>query len=78
MNYKAVYRTAPATPGLLKVVLCNFFKSEQKNLATKKPKCPSESLDNFASCHVAVFKLHRVLLFFLLIENEGSYDSLLL
>ena len=45
---------------------------------TKKTKLPSKLLDNFASCHAAAFKLHRVLLFFLLIENVGSYDSLLL
>ena len=45
-------------------VLCIFSKVNQKNLATKKLKLPSESLDNFASCHAAVFKLHKVSLFF--------------
>ena len=34
----------------------SFFLSEQRKLATKKLKSPSESLDNFASCHAAVFK----------------------
>ena len=64
---------------LKKKSFCVFFlKSQQKNLSTEKLKLPSESLDNFAFCHVAVFKLYKVSLFLLLIENIGSYDSLLL
>ena len=42
-----------------------FSKSEpKKNLATKKLKLPSESLDNFASCYAAIFKLRKISLFF--------------
>ena len=41
-----------------------FFKSEQKSLVTKKLKLPSKSLDNFAACLAAVFKLRKVSLFF--------------
>ena len=46
-------------------VLCIFSKVNKKKLATEKLKLPSESLDNFASCHAAVFKLHKVSLFFI-------------
>ena len=35
-------------------------KVREKNLATEKLKLPSESFDNFASCHGAVFKLRKV------------------
>ena len=45
-------------------LLCIFSKVNQKMFASKKLKLPSESLDNFASCHAAVFKLHKVSLFF--------------
>ena len=43
----------------------SFFLSKlnKKKLATKIPKLPSKFLDNFASCHAAVFKLHYFLLF---------------
>ena len=41
-----------------------FSRLNNKNWATKKLKLPSESLDNFASCHAAVFKLRIVSLFF--------------
>ena len=47
-------------------------------MATKKTKLSFESLDNFAFCHAAVFKLRIVLLFFLSIANLGSYESLIL
>ena len=57
-----------------------FFKGEQKKICKKKKKkkIPSNSLDDFASCHAAVLKLHKFLIKNLLIENVGSYDSLLL
>ena len=41
-----------------------FLKVNNKNVATKETKLPSEMLDNFASCNAAVFKLNKVLLFF--------------
>ena len=47
-------------------------------MATKKLKLLSKLFDNFASCHAAVLKLHKVLLFCFLIDNVGNYDSLLL
>ena len=34
-----------------------FSRLNKKKFATKKLKLPSESLDNFASCHAAVFKI---------------------
>ena len=40
-----------------------FQNGRKKNLATKKLKLPSKLLDNFASFHVAVFKLQQVSLF---------------
>ena len=43
---------------------CIFSKVNKKKLATEKLKLPSESLDNFASCHAAVLKLRKVSLFF--------------
>ena len=33
-----------------------FLRVNQQILAKKKTKCRSKSLDNLASCHVAVFK----------------------
>ena len=47
-----------------KDVLSFFSRVNKKNLATKKLKLPSKSLDSFASCHAAVFKLGKVSLFF--------------
>ena len=44
-------------------VLCIFSKVDQKSMSTKKLKLPSKSLDKFASCHAAVFKLHKISLF---------------
>ena len=43
-----------------KHVLCFFSSKEnKKKLASKILKLPSESFDNFASCHAAVFKLRK-------------------
>ena len=42
----------------------SFFLVNQKKMVTKKLKLPFESMDNFASCHVTVFKLRKVSLFF--------------
>ena len=47
----------------LKYTFQVFFQN-QKKLATKRLKLPSKLLDNFTSCHAAVFKLHKVSLFF--------------
>ena len=44
-------------------LLCIFSKMDQKNLATKKLKLPSELLNKFASSHAAVFKWHKISLF---------------
>ena len=47
-------------------------------MAKKAQKLPSKLLDNLPSCHAAVLKLHKLLLFSLLIENVESCDTLLL
>ena len=62
---------------ILAVFLKFFLWKWQTLLALCHLFCDKWNVDNFASCHVAVFKLRKVSLFFLLIENVGSYDSLL-
>ena len=43
--------------------LCIFSKVNTNKLPTEKLKLPSKSLDDFAFCHAAGFKLHKISMF---------------
>ena len=54
---------------LLLKILYVFLEVDKKKFPTKQSKLPFELSDDFASCHAAVFKLHKVLFFLLLLEK---------